>query len=433
MQITGRLKLLDKTTLINLILRGATLAGKFLFIIFLAKHVTTEQLGEWGIFTTSIALSLYLVGLDFYTYSTRSILEFPEEERGALLRNQLVFYLLSYAVLFPLLSLLFYGGVIEMKLIVFFYIILVFEHLAQESYRTFVVFSKPLVANIILFLRTGSWAYVLVVLWTMGYDELKTLKTIFLFWISGGILAMAVSLYFLLKFKFKSVSHIPIDWAWIKKGIKVSLLFFVGTIAFKLIDFADRYFIDYYHTKEDVGVYTFYSSMANLVEILVHTAVVIVYSPRLIENFHKSNFDYRMSQSKFTKQMVIFTLLSAIFLLIIIYPIILFLGKNEFLQDFDAFVILVVAEMIFNGSLIFHYILYVRKNDFAIVKATIAVAVINILLNFILIPQYSILGAAIASATSFLILMIAKMYYSRHFPEARRIIFLKFRKRKPKI
>lgn len=109
MQLPGYLKLLDKRTTINLILRGLSLTGKFLFVIFLAKHVTTEQLGEWGIFSTSIALSLYLVGLDFYTYSTRSILEYPEEERGALLRNQFVFYIISYIILFPLMSLLFFS------------------------------------------------------------------------------------------------------------------------------------------------------------------------------------------------------------------------------------------------------------------------------------------------------------------------------------
>ena len=86
----------------NLFIRGVTLGGKFIFIIFLAKNLTTDQLGEWGLFTTSIALSLYLVGLDFYTYSTRSLLEYPIEKRGAMLRDQMVFYLIGYAILFPL-------------------------------------------------------------------------------------------------------------------------------------------------------------------------------------------------------------------------------------------------------------------------------------------------------------------------------------------
>ncbi|MBK9455474.1 MAG: hypothetical protein IPO24_07730 [Bacteroidetes bacterium] len=140
----------------NLGIRGATLIGKFLLVYFLADQLTVEQNGVWGIFTTSIALSLYVVGLDFYTYSSRRILDFKEEDRSPMLRDQLVFYFISYLVLFPILGLLFVFNVIDIKFAIFFYAILIFEHLAQEAYRTFVVFSKPIIANIILFLRTGS-------------------------------------------------------------------------------------------------------------------------------------------------------------------------------------------------------------------------------------------------------------------------------------
>ncbi|MBL0281660.1 MAG: polysaccharide biosynthesis C-terminal domain-containing protein [Chitinophagales bacterium] len=410
----------------NLGIRGATLIGKFLLVYFLADQLTVEQNGVWGIFTTSIALSLYVVGLDFYTYSSRRILDFKEEDRSPMLRDQLVFYFISYLVLFPILGLLFVFNVIDIKFAIFFYAILIFEHLAQEAYRTFVVFSKPIIANIILFLRTGSWAYLILILWTAGVDELKSLRWLYLFWMCGGIAALAVSLYFLAKFKFKSVKHIPIDWKWIKQGIKVSLLFFIGTVGYKIIEFADRYFIDYYHTKEEVGVYTFYANMCNIVETFVHTAVIIIFSPRLIETFHKSNYDYRKTLAQFAKQVVIYTIIIGVALAILIIPLLKSLENDEYIRDYNAFVVLVLSKMVLNFSLIFHYILYVRKNDFPIIKATIIACVINILLNFILIPTMSIMGAALATLTSFLIVMLMKMYYTRNLPEAKQIIYLRF-------
>ena len=410
----------------NLGIREATLIGKFLLVYFLADQLTVEQNGVWGIFTTSIALSLYVVGLDFYTYSSRRILDFKEEDRSPMLRDQLVFYFISYLVLFPILGLLFVFNVIDIKFAIFFYAILIFEHLAQEAYRTFVVFSKPIIANIILFLRTGSWAYLILILWTAGVDELKSLRWLYLFWMCGGIAALAVSLYFLAKFKFKSVKHIPIDWKWIKQGIKVSLLFFIGTVGYKIIEFADRYFIDYYHTKEEVGVYTFYANMCNIVETFVHTAVIIIFSPRLIETFHKSNYDYRKTLAQFAKQVVIYTIIIGVALAILIIPLLKSLENDEYIRDYNAFVVLVLSKMVLNFSLIFHYILYVRKNDFPIIKATIIACVINILLNFILIPTMSIMGAALATLTSFLIVMLMKMYYTRNLPEAKQIIYLRF-------
>jgi O-antigen/teichoic acid export membrane protein len=367
-----------------------------------------------------------VVGLDFYTYSSRRILDFKEEDRSPMLRDQLVFYFISYLVLFPILGLLFVFNVIDIKFAIFFYAILIFEHLAQEAYRTFVVFSKPIIANIILFLRTGSWAYLILILWTAGVDELKSLRWLYLFWMCGGIAALAVSLYFLAKFKFKSVKHIPIDWKWIKQGIKVSLLFFIGTVGYKIIEFADRYFIDYYHTKEEVGVYTFYANMCNIVETFVHTAVIIIFSPRLIETFHKSNYDYRKTLAQFAKQVVIYTIIIGVALAILIIPLLKSLENDEYIRDYNAFVVLVLSKMVLNFSLIFHYILYVRKNDFPIIKATIIACVINILLNFILIPTMSIMGAALATLTSFLIVMLMKMYYTRNLPEAKQIIYLRF-------
>lgn len=426
MNIIEKMKRTNWITSANLGIRGATLIGKFLLVYFLADQLTVEQNGVWGIFTTSIALSLYVVGLDFYTYSSRRILDFKEEDRSPMLRDQLVFYFISYLVLFPILGLLFVFNVIDIKFAIFFYAILIFEHLAQEAYRTFVVFSKPIIANIILFLRTGSWAYLILILWTAGVEELKSLRWLYLFWMCGGIAALAVSLYFLAKFKFKSVKHIPIDWKWIKQGIKVSLLFFIGTVGYKIIEFADRYFIDYYHTKEEVGVYTFYANMCNIVETFVHTAVIIIFSPRLIETFHKSNYDYRKTLAQFAKQVVIYTIIIGVALAILIIPLLKSLENDEYIRDYNAFVVLVLSKMVLNFSLIFHYILYVRKNDFPIIKATIIACVINILLNFILIPSMSIMGAALATLTSFLIVMLMKMYYTRNLPEAKQIIYLRF-------
>ncbi len=426
MSVLDRIKGTNLITSANLGIRGATLIGKFLLVYFLADQLTVEQNGVWGIFTTSIALSLYVVGLDFYTYSTRRILDYDVADRSPMLRDQLVFYFISYLVLFPILGLLFVFNVIDEKFAIFFYAILIFEHLSQEAYRTFVVFSKPIIANIILFMRTGSWAYLLLILWTSGVDELKSLKWIYLFWLTGGITAVLISLYFLAQFKFKSVKHIPIDWKWIRQGIKVSLLFFIGTVGYKIIEFADRYFIDYYHTKEEVGVYTFYANMCNIIETFVHTAVIIIFSPRLIETFHKSNYDYRKTLAQFAKQIVIYTLIIGVALALLIIPLLQSLENEEYIRDYDAFIVLVLSKMVLNFSLIFHYILYVRKNDFPIIKATIIASVINILLNFILIPTMSIMGAAIATLTSFLIVMLMKMYYSRNLPEAKQIIYLRF-------
>ncbi len=432
MSLLKKIRSTHWTTSINLIIRGSTMVGKFILIYLLADTLTVEQNGIWGIFATSISLSLYVVGLDLYTYSTRRILDYPIAERSPMLRDQMVFYLISYAVLFPILAMLFVFDVIEWRFAIFLYAILVFEHLAQESYRTFVVFSRPILANIILFLRSGVWTYLLILLWALGFDEVKNLKAVYVFWLGGGVAAFILTLIFLSKFKFNAVRHIPINWGWIRQGIKVSALFFIGTVGYKIIEFADRYFIDFYHGKEEVGVYTFYASMCNMVETFVHTSVIILFSPKLIESFHRSNFAYRKTHAKFAKNVVLNTLIVSVVLLLVMIPLLRQIESQEYIRAYPTFIVLVLAKVALNFSLVFHYILYVRKNDFPIIKATVLAAIINILLNFILIPPMGVMGAALATLASFIIILLMKMYYSRNLPEAQQIIYLRFLRKKPK-
>jgi len=124
------------------------------------------------------------------------------------------------------------------------------------------------------------------------------------------------------------------------------------------------------------------------------------------------------------------TLLVGVSLALLGIPLLRSLGESEYIEDYNVFLLLVLSKMVLNISLIFHYILYVRKNDFPIIKATIYASVINILLNFILIPPLSIMGAAIATLVSFMIILVMKVYYTRHLPEARQIIYLRFLRRK---
>ena len=236
---------------------------------------------------------------------------------------------------------------------------------------------------------------------------------------------MFISLYFMKKIQFNSPLK-PVNWQWIKKGVRVSMTFFVATIAFKMIDLSDRYFIDHFHDKQSVGIYTFYANMSNLIEIIGHTAVMIVFSPKLIEYFHTSNKKYRFAHAAFAKNMFFYSILSLAFLAIAITPIIGFLGKDEFYRELDVFAVMCFTEMIFNFSLIFHYVLYVRKRDESIVYATVFAAACNMLLNFLLIPTFDILGAAISTAISMSILLLLKIYLSKDTPETKQIILLKF-------
>ncbi len=62
---------------------------------------------------------------------------------------------------------------------------------------------------------------------------------------------------------------------------------------------------------------------------------------------------------------------------------------------------LILVAVILNISYIPHYILYAQKRDRVIILSTVSGAVINIMLNLLMIPMWGIIGAAIATGICF--------------------------------
>src|SRR5690606_7394792 len=150
------------TPALNLSLRGATLTSKFALIFFLAIFLEPSDLGLYGLLTATISYSIYVIGFDFYTYSTRELLGQPRELWSSMLRDQGVYFVLAYLLVLPLLVVIFLQGWLPWRLAGWFFALLVIEHLAHELNRLLVAMSEQLLASVVLFLRSGLWGLVLL-------------------------------------------------------------------------------------------------------------------------------------------------------------------------------------------------------------------------------------------------------------------------------
>ncbi|EED0221555.1 TPA: polysaccharide biosynthesis protein, partial [Escherichia coli] len=55
-------------------LRGITLLTKFIFIVLLARLLPSTDLGVYGLINAAVGYGIFVVGFEFYTYSTREII-----------------------------------------------------------------------------------------------------------------------------------------------------------------------------------------------------------------------------------------------------------------------------------------------------------------------------------------------------------------------
>ncbi|MFZ5981798.1 MAG: lipopolysaccharide biosynthesis protein [Candidatus Zixiibacteriota bacterium] len=408
-----------KTSLINIMLRGLTLISKFILLIYIASYLTPAELGIYGLVSVSIAISLYLLGMDFYTFNTREIIAQTEECCTPLIRDQLVFHALVYLIVLPLLLILFIFKFIAWQYIGWFYVLLILEHLSQESHRLLITLSRPTMANIVLFLRSGIWVYAVIAAGYF-YRDSRTLQCIWALWCVGAMLCVTMTAVSLRHLSWRETLNVSINWGWLKKGFKGALPFFGATMALLGVQYADRFFIQSYHGEDMVGFYTFYANIANVIQTFVFTGVISILYPKVIDAFQKRNYEnYRLLMRKLIGGVLVGTAVLALGLALAIGPLLKVVKKSVYADYLPVFWILIIAVSILAISFIPHYGLFVRHKDKQIFLSTVIAVVVSLSLNFFLVPVYGITGAAYSGLTGYSLLLVLKLYYLRRYRDCR--------------
>ena len=397
-----------KNSLTNLILRGISLVSKFFLMFVMARLLSPEELGIWGLMNLSISISIILVGLDFYHFNAREILAVESSQYVYYIKDQFVLHLSSYLFFLPLLSILFIVEILPWKYMLWFYLIFVFEHFSEELNRILVVLSKSAVANLSLFFRTGFWVYI-IIYFLIEEPDLRELPTIWFGWVIGIILSIILACYALRKLPWNIIFEKSVDWGRIKKGISISLPLLVATLAFVTMQHLDRIFLKIYYSEAEVGVFTFFFNIANVAQVAIFTGVIMIIYPKLIESFQKKDFDqYKLSMRKMMKGIVLGLAILIIGELILIKPVLKLVNKEIFNDNLNIFYLMLVNTSLLAISYIPHYSLFVRKMDFSIIFSTLVALVVAVIANFILVPAYGMVGAAFSTMTGFAVILILK-------------------------
>jgi len=378
----------------NLLIRGATLASRFVLVIFIAKFLSTEELGAYSLFAASITYALFFVGMDFYTFSSREILSVDKSLWFGIVKNQFVFYLLFYFIGFPLIYSLFYFGFLPKQLILWFYLILVAEHLAQESMRLLVVFDKAFLANISLFIRSGVWVYAAVVIMFFS-DGLREVTTILGLWLVGSSLSILLVIPQLKRLHQISASSQKIDFSWMLQGIKVAIPLLIGTLALRSIYLVDRYSLSYFANLSAVGIYSFYSSFASALLAFVDAVVVMQIYPKIVSSVKNNDLNGLVYyKRKFVKSVSILSLILVVLLPVGVYLLLLWMNKSEYLEYIPLLALLMLSSIIYSYALLPHYELYAHNEDKKIITSSVLAAIVGVIIMPVGAYYYGVYGVA---------------------------------------
>lgn len=385
----------------------------------MTRLLAPAEVGIYGVLSTTIGLSIYIVGMDFYVFNTREILSSKSKDKELFIRDQFLFHIFSYVIFLPILIILFILNIIPVKYAFIFYVLLVLEHLSQEFNRVFITLSKPIVANVTLFFRSGAWAYAAMILFFIS-DDTHNLWTVLIGWVSGVLFSVLLSIYYLKDLNWYIVKSKKVNWKWVKRGVVVSFPLFVGNIALKLAEYLDRYFITFYKGKALVGAYTFYGSLSNLLVIFAQTGVIMILGPKVIRNFQSGDYKiYKIQMKKMTSGVIISTIFISLALAIGIIPITKLIGKPIYANHLSAYWTLIGAYAFSVLALLPHQTLYVRFKDKAIIVSSLISLGVSLLLNILLVPKFGLIGGATSTFGAFFTLFILKLLFAIKYKNVR--------------
>ncbi|MDA7803877.1 polysaccharide biosynthesis C-terminal domain-containing protein [Crocinitomix sp.] len=204
------------------------------------------------------------------------------------------------------------------------------------------------------------------------------------------------------------------NWSLSKKMISYGLPIMVGNIGLLILSLSDRWFIKHYNTDEELGLYSYGYKFADLILVFIVQVFNLSFIP-LAWKIKKSESAQHLLSEIRNLIYFLFPVLSFLSLGVILCLAQIMTSDSSYMSGLNILCVIAISH-VFYGFYLFHSLGLQFANRTKIILICNGIAVVlNIILNILLIPQYGALGAAIATITSYFIMLIVTLAYSQHY------------------
>ena len=393
--------------------------GSLLGYLFLLLATRNSGAEAWGVFALCLALLnitsiLSRMGIDVAVL--RFIASFKSEKAKAK-----SIYIKGFKFVFPLsicftLFLFFFSEFIAstifsksqltfyIRVIAFAILPFTIIYLNAQSFR-----GLKKISHFAFFQHVSKFLFAIIFFLVISFfTDISVQRNIFYAFVAALYCVMIISTILLKKeLVVKKEEKSPISN---KKLIKTAFPMMLSTSILLIMSWADSVIIGIFKAESEIGIYNVAIKLA-MISGLVLGAVNSIVAPKLSEaynNGRKKEFALIVRQST----RVIFFSSFPILIFLIVFPefLLSFFG-SEFLIGKTTLYILLVGQIInaFSGSV--GVIMQMTGRERLFQNILIVALIINIGMNFLLIPTYGIIGAAIASSASIVFWNLTSVAY----------------------
>lgn len=383
--------------------------GKFLLLVYMAKALTPEEVGIYGLIVASVTWFATFTGLDFHNFALRELISGQKPFRFVVSHLQSVF-VLNYGVL--LLLCLAAGIHVDWTLISIIFLLTVLEHQGHEASLLAIAVRRPLLSALILFIRSGSWP--LVAIFAMALNEsLRTIEFVLLSWGLASVSALVVAFFTI--YRRTGVAVLAgLDRQWIMAGIKTGLIYWLSSLVLRMTGVLDRYLMEARFGLDMVGVYAFYVSVGLSLAAFVDSAIISFRYPDSVKAVGAGRYhDFSKNQNRMLRNTLLLGLALSCAILLSVPLVLEYMEADLYLRHKDFLFWSLLTYLAYCLSMTPHFGLYSMRKD-RVVFLCNASAFAVFLSAFLLFQQagakvYSIVYA-VAVAYAFLFIVKQNAY-----------------------
>ena len=264
-------------------------------------------------------------------------------------------------------------------------------------------------------------------------------KTVVSIEVSIGVLGMLLNIIFILVFHFgitgiiltQLISPVLICfiglflfsysgiWRWRKvkptqmwESVRLGVPLVASTFFVLVMIGADRWFLSYYSSDADIGIYSLAYRFASLFEVIFLASFSSAYSPYTYSLFQKDGIvETEKKNSEVMKLYFIIICPLSLVVVFLMKPVFEIFVGAEF-HDAYIFIFPVLISYFFLGIMNMSgmSIMFKKKTNYIFTSFFIGAAS-NILMNYYAIPRFNIWGAAITTMLSYFFVMICLLFF----------------------
>lgn len=391
-----------------LIIRLIGIGFIFLNLLLLARFMGAKGFGDYIVIFTCIGFLVMLCLFGFHASIVKLYSSFAAEQKWNRLKGFLSFskrtiLLASLVSSLVILAVLLknsarYGVTFSEAL---FWALLLLPFLAFIYYHSGVLLALRKVKTSLFALNVllpVSATVACLLYYNMNNHVLKADAAVFIY------LCCTIGVFIFVSGRLKrqfsrQLNDLPVEYAG-KEWLSISFPALILSVTALTLKRADILFISYYFGNTHAGIYAVASMLSSLIPFLVFVPETH-FIPRIRELFEISDHEKLHRMVRRSNKIMLMITLPVAGLLIVFGKFLLQLFGTAFIASYLPLIILTAGQLINIRTGLFAGILNEERDQKTVLFMYVLAAILNVVLNFILVPSLGMNGAAISSVLSF--------------------------------